>query len=80
MKCGHLKEVDSYTIDLAKTKGKGELRCPKCKIAISPDDETEEVYTVLEPVMKGDCLEKVILQCNKCGSRIHLEGFNCLKN
>lgn len=45
---------------------------------MSPEDETEEVYTILEAVTKGDCLERIILQCNRCGSQIHLIGFDFL--
>jgi len=56
----------------------GEFGCPKCGIRISPDDKTEDAYTILELVMKGDCLDKIILQCNKCGSQIHLTGFHIL--
>jgi phage terminase large subunit GpA-like protein len=59
-------------------KGSGEFRCPKCGAEVSPDDETENVYVVLETVMKGDCLERIILQCNKCGAQIHLIGFHFL--
>jgi len=73
-----LQEVRSYAIDLARIRGRGEFRCPKCGIKISPDDETEDVYTILETVTKGDCLEKIILQCNSCGSQIHLTGFRIL--
>jgi len=69
-----------YTVDLTKTKGRGEFRCPKCGVKISPDDETNEAYTILESVMGGDYLEKVILQCNKCKSEIHLTGFHALKS
>jgi len=73
-----LQEVKCYTVDLSKIKGRGEFVCPKCGIRVSPDDETENVYTLLEPVMKGNCLDKIILQCNKCGSQIHLTGFHIL--
>lgn len=72
------QRIKFYTIDMTKIKGKGEFECPKCGIKISPDDETEDVYMILESVMKGDCLEKMILQCNKCGSQIHLTGFHTL--
>lgn len=68
-----------YTIDLAKTKASGEFRCPKCGVEMSPDDETEEYYTILETATKGDCLKKIILQHNRCGSQIHLVGFDSLK-
>ncbi|PIU59240.1 hypothetical protein COS86_05305 [Candidatus Bathyarchaeota archaeon CG07_land_8_20_14_0_80_47_9] len=73
-----MQEIKFFTIDLYKIKGRGEFGCPKCGIKISPDDKTEDAYTILEPVMKGDCLDKIILQCNKCGSQIHLTGFQFL--
>jgi hypothetical protein len=56
-----LQEIKFFTIDLYKIKGRGEFGCPKCGIKISPDDKTEDAYTILEPVMKGDCLDKIIL-------------------
>jgi DNA-directed RNA polymerase subunit RPC12/RpoP len=73
-----LQTIKFYTIDLTRIKGKGKLRCPKCRIVISPDDETENAYTILETVMNGDCLEKIVLKCNSCGSRVHLTGFHIL--
>ena len=45
---------------------------------ISPDDMSENAYTVLEPVMKGTSLEKIVLQCNKCESQIYLTGFHVM--
>jgi len=54
------------------------VKCPKCGIKISPDDKTENAYTILKSVMKGDRLEKIILQCNRCKSQIHLTGFHLL--
>lgn len=67
--------MTSYTVDLAKVKGKGSINCPKCGTEISPDDETEETFSILEPVMKGEHLESVLLQCNNCKSQIRLAGF-----
>ncbi len=61
-------------IDLTKIEGDGAFPCPKCGAVISPDDETESVYTILETKFKGDSLEKLVIQC-KCGSEIHLVGF-----
>jgi len=60
---------------LTKINGREEVKCPKCGIEMSPDDRTENAYTILEPVMKGECLEKIVLQCNRCSSQIHLVGF-----
>jgi ribosomal protein S27AE len=74
-----LQRIKCYTIDLTKIKGSGEFRCPRCGAEMSPDDETEEVYTILEAITKGDSLERIILQCNKCGSQVHLIGFDFLK-
>ena len=68
-----------FCVDLSRTKGTGEFECPKCGTKISPDDVSEDGYTILKPVMKGDRLERVILQCNKCGSKIQLLGFNALE-
>ena len=73
-----LEQIESYTIHLSKINGSGEFRCPRCGIAISPDDKTEDVYTILETVLKGGCLEKIIVQCNKCRSQIHIAGFDLL--
>jgi predicted RNA-binding Zn-ribbon protein involved in translation (DUF1610 family) len=64
-----------YSIDLTKIGGSGEFPCPKCGTEISPSDETENVYQILETGVKNDELEYVIVQCNKCGSTIKLEGF-----
>lgn len=67
-----------YTIDLTKIRGNGLIKCPKCGIEISPDDTSETVYSILEPVVKDDSLERILLQCIKCGSRISLVGFDIL--
>jgi len=64
-----------YKIDLKKVSGKGEFPCPKCGTKISPDDETEDKYTIIEPKMKNDALAELVLQCNKCNSILTLTGF-----
>ena len=73
-----MEQIEFYTIDLTKINGSGEFKCPRCGTEISPHDETEDVYTILETVTKGDDLEKIILRCNRCGSQIHLTGFHVL--
>jgi len=73
-----LQRIKRYTVDLTKLKGSGDIKCPKCGITISPDDETEETYTVLEAVMEGDNLDNAILKCNKCQTQICLNGFQLL--
>lgn len=64
-----------FTIDLARIEGNGDFPCPNCGASISPDDETEEVYTIVDTRMTGETLEELTIQCNKCGSKIRLIGF-----
>jgi DNA-directed RNA polymerase subunit M/transcription elongation factor TFIIS len=64
-----------YTVDLTKIDGDGAFSCPKCGTIISPDDETEEAYRIVETKVKNDELAELVLICNKCGSKIRLTGF-----
>jgi predicted RNA-binding Zn-ribbon protein involved in translation (DUF1610 family) len=53
----------------------GSFQCPKCGRKISPEDETNENYEIIETkVQKGDLVELVI-RCSKCGSTLKLTGF-----
>ena len=70
--------MKSYTIDLTKIKGEGKFKCPKCSAWISPDDNSEDNFIILETIMKGEYLEKLTLRCNKCESQIKLTGFKLL--
>jgi hypothetical protein len=63
-----------YEIDLTKTDRTGAFPCPKCGAIISPADESQNVYSIVETKLKDKTLEKLIIQC-KCGSEIHLVGF-----
>jgi hypothetical protein len=73
-----LQGVKCYTVDLTKLDGSGDIHCPKCGSLISPDDETEDNYTILETIIKEDNLDKMILKCNKCQTVICLTGFQLL--
>jgi predicted RNA-binding Zn-ribbon protein involved in translation (DUF1610 family) len=75
MKKSAVKKEMAYIIDLVKIDGDGTFPCPKCGVLISPDDETEEVYTILETKVKNDELAELTLVCNSCGSKIKLVGF-----
>jgi len=75
MKKAVVKKSVMYTIDLTKIDGDGAFPCPKCGSIISPDDETEEIYQIVETRAKNDELAEVILICNKCKSTIRLVGF-----
>ena len=75
MKKAAVKKSIMYTIDLTKIDGDGAFPCPKCGNILSPDDETEEVYQIVETRVKNDELAELVLICNKCGSTIKLVGF-----
>jgi predicted RNA-binding Zn-ribbon protein involved in translation (DUF1610 family) len=70
-----MKRSAVYNVDLTEIEGEGDFPCPNCGVMISPEDETETVYTILETKMKKDSLEELIIRCNSCGSEIHLVGF-----
>ena len=69
------KHQQIFTIDLAKIEGKGDFPCPNCGSIISPEDETEDVYCIVDTKVSGSSLEELTLRCNKCGSIIRLVGF-----
>ena len=75
MKSNKTRLRQAYKVDLTKIDGKGEFPCPECGAKISPDDQTENTYSILEPKVKGTSLEEVLIRCNKCTSHIILVGF-----
>jgi predicted RNA-binding Zn-ribbon protein involved in translation (DUF1610 family) len=64
-----------HTIDLTQIDGDGAFPCPRCGTMISPDDESEETYHIVETKVKGDELAELVLMCNKCKTMIKLTGF-----
>ena len=69
----------THEIDLIALEGKGDFLCPRCGTKISPDDETEEAYSILEPKVSNNELESLLIECNKCSNKILLNGFSLLK-
>jgi len=65
-----------YQVDLTKLDGEGEFTCPGCGIVISPEDETEDVYTIVSTKVTGEDLEELVIQCKRCKCKIRLIGFN----
>jgi uncharacterized protein with PIN domain len=76
MKPNKIQLKIAYIVDLAKIDGKGEFPCPECGAKISPDDQTENTYSILEPKVKGTSLDEVLIRCNKCATHISLVGFS----
>jgi len=74
-----MKQIHAYKIDLNKIKGEGDFACPRCGTKISPDDETEAVYSILGLKVNSNGLKEVVICCNKCSSHIHLTGFSLLQ-
>lgn len=75
-----MKQLLKYQVDLTKIQGDGDFNCPKCGVTISPDDETDEVYCVLEKKFGNESLDELIIQCQKCRSEIRLIGLSMLDN
>jgi hypothetical protein len=73
------KQMLVSELDLTKIDGNGDFPCPNCGVIISPEDETEDVYTILKEKVRNDALEEMLIQCNKCGSQIRLTGFSILE-
>jgi phage terminase large subunit GpA-like protein len=67
-----------YQVNLAELQGEGDFPCPSCGVVISPEDETEDVYIILDTKVTGEDLEELVIQCNHCKSKISLVGFNIL--
>ena len=60
MKKATLKKAVRYTVDLTKIDGDGTFQCPKCGTVISPDDESEDTYQIVDTRVKGDELAELV--------------------
>jgi hypothetical protein len=74
-----MKQIQVYELDLTKIGGSGDVSCPRCGNAISPDDCTEKAYSILEANVSNQGLEEIMIRCNKCESELHLTGFSLLQ-
>ena len=75
MKKPQKKEDSAYKINLVTIEGDGSFPCPKCGMIISPEDETEKTYKILETKVINEELAELVIACGKCGSTIKLTGF-----
>ena len=64
-----------YIVDLLTVEGNGSFACPKCGMTISPEDKTEENYTIINTKVIKDELVELVVACAKCGITIVLTGF-----
>ena len=51
-----MKQFLVFNIDLVKMKEKGDFLCHYCGVTISPDDETEDIYSVVEANVRNEVL------------------------
>jgi hypothetical protein len=75
MKKSMSKKGILYTVNLTEIEGDGSFPCPKCATVISPEDETEEVYKIVDTKIVNDELVELVIMCGNCGSNIRLTGF-----
>jgi len=69
------KKALTYNINLCSVEGDGSFQCPKCGRSISPDDESEDNYHILDTKVVNDELAELVISCSNCGSTIKLTGF-----
>jgi hypothetical protein len=69
------KKGCQYTINLVAIEGDGAFPCPKCGTTISPDDETEINYKIVDTKIVNDELAELVIACGKCRSIIKITGF-----
>jgi len=74
-----MNQMQVYVLDLTEIDGSGDFHCPSCGTTISPDDNSEKAYSIIEAKVDDQGLEEIIISCNKCTSEIHLTGFSLLK-
>jgi len=75
LKKAQKKQEVEYKINLAVIDGDGSFPCPKCGSSISPEDESEENYTIIDTKVIKDELAELTISCAKCQSIIRLTGF-----
>ena len=75
MKKTAMNKKTQHIIDLTKIEGDGAFPCPKCAVVISPEDETEEVYRIVDTKVNNNELVELTIMCNNCKTQMKLTGF-----
>jgi len=70
-----LENKCEHSINLAIVDGDGSFPCPQCGMSISPDDDTEDNYQIMDTKVVNDELSELVIACGKCGCTIKLTGF-----
>jgi len=70
-----------YRINLNDIEGSGDFPCPSCGVIISPDDDSEKTYRIINiETYKDGSLKNLSLLCKNCNATIILEGFEALNS
>ena len=75
MKKTAINKKVQHSIDLTKIDGDGAFPCPNCGVVISPEDETEQVYRIIDTKVRNDGLFELTIMCNSCKTEMRLTGF-----
>ncbi|HUU89425.1 MAG TPA: hypothetical protein VMX17_16955 [Candidatus Glassbacteria bacterium] len=70
-----MKNKVQHKIDLAQIDGDGAFPCPKCATMISPEDESESVYKIVDTKVSNNELVELTIKCNNCKTNMKLTGF-----
>jgi len=64
-----------FLLDLTRIDGDGSFPCPKCGSVISPEDESEKSYKIVNTKVLNDQLVELVVECSHCGTTVKLTGF-----
>jgi predicted RNA-binding Zn-ribbon protein involved in translation (DUF1610 family) len=78
MKKPQKNDDSEYKINLVSIEGDGSFQCPKCGMLISPEDESDENYKIIETKVINEELAELVIACGRCGSTMKLTGFQGL--
>lgn len=70
-----LKQIQPRTIDLIKIEGNEDFPYPNRRVTISPEDQIESVYSVLEAKIQNMSLEELVIASNECVIDVRFVGF-----
>jgi hypothetical protein len=69
------KTEAEYTFSFSSLENDGSFICTKCGTKISPEDETNENYEIIDTEIYNGEIAELIITCGKCGSILKLTGF-----
>jgi len=73
--------MSAFRIDLNNIEGSGDFPCPSCGVIISPDDDSEKTYKIINiETYEDGSLKTLTLLCKKCSATIILNGFEALNS